>query len=174
MHNAVSAYWNLCSVSINHGRCYVTVLGWNMTNIERIKVIAVFIGVSVLGMFFPVVWLLPIWMAAAYGWAQATHRAKILVIMTRIASVFVWAVGLIGLGLWAILLINNLAFSVPIDHALWPNMGMILLLLLGTILVLEFGLLRPIRTHADTLCSHGLFLPVWQQFKTWQARHLCK
>ena len=145
-----------------------------MTNIERIKVIAVFIGVSVLGMFFPVVWLLPIWMAAAYGWAQATHRAKILVIMTRIASVFVWAVGLIGLGLWAILLINNLAFSVPIDHVLWPNMGMALLLLVGTILVLEFGLLRSIRTHADTLCSQGLFLPVWQQFKTWQARHICK
>ena len=145
-----------------------------MTNIERIKVIAVFIGVSVLGMFFPVVWLLPIWMAAAYGWARATHRAKILVTMTRIASVFVWAVGLIGLAVWAILLINNLAFSVPIDHALWPNMGTTLLLLVGTILVLEFGLLRTIRKHAETLCSQGLFLPVWQQFKTWQTRHLCK
>ena len=145
-----------------------------MTNIERIKVIAVFIGVSVLGMFFPVVWLLPIWMAAAYGWARATHRAKILVTMTRIASVFVWAVGLIGLDVWAILLINNLAFAVPIDHALWTNMGMALLLLAGSILVLEFGLLWPIRTHAETLCSHGLFLPLWQQFKTWQNRHLCK
>ena len=145
-----------------------------MTNTERIKVIVVFVGISVLGMFFPVVWLLSIWMAAAYGWAQATHRAKILVTMTRITSVFVWAVGLIGLAVWAILLINNLAFSVPIDHVLWPNMGMALLLLVGTILVLEFGLLRSIRTHADTLCSHGLFLPVWQQFKAWQAKHLCK
>ena len=145
-----------------------------MTNIERIKVIVVLIGVSLLGMFFPVVWLLPIWMAAAYGWAQATHRAKILVTMTRIASVFVWTVGLIGLAVWVILLINNLAFAVPIDHALWPNMGTTLLLLLGTILVLEFGLLRPIRTHVETLCSHGLFLPVWQQFKRWQAKHLCK
>jgi len=137
-----------------------------MTNTERSKVIIVFVGLSVLGMFSPVVWLLLIWMAAAYGWAQTTHRAKILATMTRIASVFVWAVGLIGLGLWAILLINNLAFSVPIDHVLWPNMGMALLLLVGTILVLEFGLLRSIRTHADTLCSQGLFLPVWQQFKT--------
>ena len=145
-----------------------------MTNAERIKIIVLFIGVSVLGMFFPVVWLLPIWMAAAYGWAQATHRAKILVTMTRIASVFMWAVGLIGLGVCAILLINNLVFAVPIDHALWPNMGTTLLLLLGSTLVLEFGLLRPIRTHADTLCSHGLFLPVWQQFKRWQAKHLCK
>ena len=137
-----------------------------MTNAERIKIIVVFVGISVLGMFFPVVWLLSIWMAAAYGWAQATHRAKILVTMTRIASVFVWAVGLIGLAVWAILVINNLAFAVPIDHALWPNMGTTLLLLLGTVLVLEFGLLRLIRTHAETLCSHGLFLPVWQQFKT--------
>ena len=137
-----------------------------MTNTERVKVIVVFVGICVLGMFFPVVWLLSIWMAAAYGWAQATHRAKILATMTRIASVFVWAVGLIGLAVWAILLINNLAFAVPIDHALWPNMGMTLLLLIGSTLVLEFGLLRPIRTHADTLCSLGLFLPVWQQFKT--------
>ena len=145
-----------------------------MTNAERIKVIVVFVGISVLGLFFPVVWLLPIWVAAAYGWAQATHGAKILVTMTRIASVFVWAVGLIGLGIWAILLINNLAFAVPIDHALWPNLGTTLLLLAGLILVLEFGLLRPIRTHAETLCSQGLFLPVWQQFKRWQAKHLCK
>ena len=53
-----------------------------MTNIERIKVIVVLIGISVLGLFFPVVWLLPIWMAAAYGWAQATNRATILVNMT--------------------------------------------------------------------------------------------
>ena len=145
-----------------------------MTNTERIKVIVLFIGVSVLGMFFPIVWLLPIWMAAAYGWAQATNRAKILITMTHIASIFVWAVGLIGLAVWAILLINNLAFAVPIDHALWTNMGMALLLLAGSILVLEFGLLWPIRTHAETLCSHGLFLPLWQQFKTWQNRHLCK
>ena len=137
-----------------------------MTNTERIKVMLVFVGLGVLGLFFPIVLPLPIWIAVAYGWARATNRAKILVTMTHIASVFVWAVGLIGLGVWAFLVINNLAFSVSIDHALWPNMGMALLLLAGSILVLEFGLLRPIRTHADTLCSLGLFLPVWQQFKT--------
>ncbi len=145
-----------------------------MTNTERIKVMLVFVGLGVLGLFFPIVLPLPIWIAVAYGWTQATHRAKNLVTMTRIASVFVWAVGLIGLGIWAILLINNLAFAVPIDHALWPNLGTTLLLLAGLILVLEFGLLRPIRTHAETLCSQGLFLPVWQQFKTWQTKHLCK
>ena len=145
-----------------------------MTNTERIKVMLVFVGLGVLGLFFPMVLPLPIWIAVAYGWARATNRAKILVTMTHIASVFVWAVGLIGLGVWAFLVINNLAFSVSIDHALWPNMGMALLLLAGSILVLEFGLLWPIRTHAETLCSHGLFLPLWQQFKTWQNRHLCK
>ena len=145
-----------------------------MTNTERIKVMLVFVGLGVLGLFFPMVLPLPIWIAVVYGWARATNRAKILVTMTHIASVFVWAVGLIGLGVWAFLVINNLAFSVSIDHALWPNMGMALLLLAGSILVLEFGLLRPIRTHAETLCSHGLFLSVWQQFKTWQAKHLCK
>ena len=145
-----------------------------MTNTERIKVMLVFVGLGVLGLFFPMVLPLPIWIAVAYGWARATNRAKILVIMTHIASVFVWAVGLIGLGVWAILVINNLAFSVPVDHPLWSKMGMTLVMLVGTILVLELGLLRPIRTHADVLCSQGLFLPVWQQFKTWQITHICK
>lgn len=145
-----------------------------MTNTERIKVMLVFVGLGVLGLFFPIVLPLPIWIAVAYGWARATNRAKILVIMTHIASVFVWVVGLIGLGVWAFLVINNLAFSVPMDHPLWSKMGMALVMLVGTMLVLELGLLQPIRTHADALCSQGLFLPVWQQFKTWQITHICK
>ena len=145
-----------------------------MTNTERIKVMLVFVGLGVLGLFFPMVLPLPIWIAVAYGWARATNRAKILVTMTHIASVFVWVVGLIGLGVWAILVINNLAFYVPMDHPLWSKMGMTLVMLVGTILVLELGLLRPIRTHADALCSQGLFLPVWQQFNAWQITHICK